>query len=76
MLSGHRHHIVRRQFGKMTKGQQMKIELVIKQDSLGFDVDIQPDADFLLLPDSVQDDILTEAQRAIGNLMIRDLANP
>jgi hypothetical protein len=54
----------------------MKIEIVIKQDSIGFDVDIQPDADFLLLPDSVQDDILTEAQRAIGNLMIRDPANP
>lgn len=54
----------------------MKIEIVIKQDSLGFDVDIQPDAAFLLLPDSVQDEILVEAQRAIGNLMIRDQANP
>jgi len=54
----------------------MKIELVITQYSIGFDVDIQPDAEFLLLPDSVQDDILTEAQRALGNLMIRDLANP
>lgn len=60
----------------LSKGQEMKIELVIKQDSLGFDVDLQPDAEFLLLPDSVQDDILTEAQRALGNLMIRDLANP
>lgn len=54
----------------------MKIEIVIKQDSLGFDVDIQPDAAFLLLPDSVQDEILVEAQRAISNLMIRDQANP